>query len=184
MKLIRKSTMKPAIALAALGLVLFGLADAADADVFSPASTKFNLTGPVIIMKSGVKLGCQETVGAQTNATGALSITSMSFSGGQGCSSVKANGLPWAVNATGISSLTISKVLLMRLRTRRRTGQSRRRRACLQRRQQSGRLLDRRRSQEHANGQDSSLRARDRCPTTAGIAGKTWVRSHAGLDWI
>jgi hypothetical protein len=113
MKLIRKSTMKPAIALAALGLVLFGLADAADADVFSPASTKFNLTGPVIIMKSGVKLGCQETVGAQTNATGALSITSMSFSGGQGCSSVKANGLPWAVNATGISSLTISKVLLM-----------------------------------------------------------------------
>ncbi len=65
------------------------------------------------MMKSSVRLGCQETVGAQTNTTGALSITSMSFSGGQGCSLIKASGLPWTVKATSITSLTISKVLLI-----------------------------------------------------------------------
>ena len=105
--------MKHAIALAALGLVLSGVADGAGAEVFSPSSTKFNWTGPVIMTKSSVKLGCQETVGAQTNATGGLSITSTSFSGGQGCSLVKASGLPWTVKATSMTSLTLSKVLLI-----------------------------------------------------------------------
>jgi hypothetical protein len=111
--LIRENTMKHAIALAASGLILFGVANCAAAEAFSPSNTKFNWTGPVIIMKSTVRLGCQATVGAQTNTTGALSITSVSFSGGQACASVGASGLPWAVKATSMTSLTISKVLLV-----------------------------------------------------------------------
>jgi len=102
--------MKSAIALAAFGLVLLSFARHADADVFTPSSTNFTWVGPVIIAGHGVKLGCQGTIDAQTNSTGALRVTSVFFSGGQGCSLVKGSGLPWTATATGATTLTISKV--------------------------------------------------------------------------
>lgn len=101
--------MKSIIALAAVGLMSFGLANGANAAgfKFSPASTKFVGKGPTSATLNGVTLACTGTLKGSTNAQGVGKVTGGSFTGALGCSSVTFTGTPWKMTATTATTATI-----------------------------------------------------------------------------
>ena len=106
--------MKSITALAAIGLVSFGLADSASAAKagfkFSPANTKFSGTGPTSATLNGVSLNCTGTILGASNKAGVGKVTGGSFTGALGCSSVTFSGTPWKLVATTATTATISGV--------------------------------------------------------------------------
>ena len=101
--------MKSIIALAAVGLMSFGLANGANAAgfKFSPASTKFVGKGPTSATLNGVTLACTGTLKGSTNAQGVGKVTGGSFTGAFVCSSVTFTGVPWKMTATTATTATI-----------------------------------------------------------------------------
>ena len=106
--------MKPIIALAAIGLVSFGLADSASAAKagfkFSPANTKFSGAGPTSATLNGVTLACTGTLTGATNKAGVGKVTGGSFTGALGCTSVTFAGTPWKMVAASATTATITGV--------------------------------------------------------------------------
>ena len=101
--------MKSMIALVAVGLMSFGVANGATAAgfKFSPASTKFTGTGPTSATLNGTTLSCTGTLKGQTNKAGVGKVTGGSFTGMFGCSSVTFTGVPWKMTATSATTATI-----------------------------------------------------------------------------
>jgi hypothetical protein len=94
--------MKIAVAFTAIGLAISALAGSVDAAGYklSPASTKFTGTGPTSATTSGgVKLACTAKFAGSTTAAGVGKITSGSFTGPLGCTSVTLGNLPWKAQA-------------------------------------------------------------------------------------
>ena len=104
--------MKSIIALAAVGLMAFGLADTANAAGFklSPPNTKFTGAGPTSATLNGVNLNCTGMLTGQTNKAGVGKITGGSFTGALGCSSVTFTGTPWTGVAVSATTGTITGV--------------------------------------------------------------------------
>lgn len=106
--------MKYLSALAAAGLLSFGLVGSASAShfpvVFSPPSTTFTSTGPFAITINGTTLACTGTLKWATNVNGGAKIKAASLSGPSGCSSVAFFSLPWKAVAISAASATIELV--------------------------------------------------------------------------
>lgn len=98
--------MKTAIAIAAAGLMSFGVIDTASAAFeLNPESTSFTGTGTTSATKNGITLMCNATFKGKVNSAGVGKVTGGSFSGQVGCSSVGLSNLPWksvAINATQV----------------------------------------------------------------------------------
>lgn len=96
--------MKTAIAIAAAGLVSFGIIDTASAAYeFNPENTSFTGTGMTSATKNGITLKCNATFKGKVDVNGVGHVTSGSFTGQVGCSSVTLGNLPWkslAISAT------------------------------------------------------------------------------------
>jgi hypothetical protein len=105
--------MKSLIAIAAIGVMSFGLASGASAAtkyIFSPASTKFVGTGPTSATLNSVTLACTGSLKGASTAAGAGKVTGGSFTGELGCSSVTFTGTPWKMAATTATTATITGV--------------------------------------------------------------------------
>jgi hypothetical protein len=100
--------MNSITAITAVGLV--SLAGAANAFEFSPESKTFVGTGPTSATLNGITLACTGTLHGKTTKTGIGKVTSGSFTGAAGCSSVGLQGLPWTMKATGASTATVANV--------------------------------------------------------------------------
>ena len=73
------------------------LAGAAEADVFTPASTTTIFSGPVVV-SGAVTLSCTLTITVVTNAAGNdANVTAAALTGGF-CAGLPASALPWNVN--------------------------------------------------------------------------------------
>jgi len=70
-----------------------GSALAADVYQFSPSGVPFTATGNVTLMTTTGSTACSAILSGAT--TSPAQITSATFSGGTGCSSVRAMNLPW-----------------------------------------------------------------------------------------
>src|SRR5215469_17702572 len=98
--------MKTGIAIISAGLMSFGIVTSACATTyeFRPLSSSFTGTGTTSATKNGITLQCSATFKGKVNNVGQGSITSGTFTGALGCSSVGLKGLPWkaaAVSKTG-----------------------------------------------------------------------------------
>lgn len=98
--------MKKAIAIAAAGLMSFGIVESAYATAyeFRPLNTNFTGSGTTSATKNGVTLKCNAKFTGDVDGQGLGHIKSGSFSGQLGCSSVGLKNLPWkaqAVSKTG-----------------------------------------------------------------------------------
>lgn len=102
--------MKTAIAIAAAGLMSFGIVNTAAAYHLSPESTKFTGTGTTSATVNGVTLSCNASFNGKTTATGVGKITGGSFSGALGCSSVTLSNLPWKAKAVSATAVKIKNV--------------------------------------------------------------------------
>jgi hypothetical protein len=104
--------MKKAIAITAAGLMSFGTVCATPAAAYHliPESTNFTGTGKTSATKNGITLPCTANFKGNTNATGVGSITSGTFSGQIGCSSVGLGGLPWKALAKSATKVIIYNV--------------------------------------------------------------------------
>ena len=104
--------MKKTIAFLAAGVMSFGIVNSAYATSyeFRPLSTNFTGTGTTSATKNGVTLKCNATFQGNVNASGVGSITSGTFTGALGCSSVGLQGLPWKAAAVSKTGAIIYKV--------------------------------------------------------------------------
>jgi len=104
--------MKKAIAITAAGLMSFGTVCATPAAAYHliPESTNFTGTGKTSATKNGITLPCTANFKGNTNATGVGSITSGSFTGQVGCTSVGLGGLPWKALAKSATKVIIYNV--------------------------------------------------------------------------
>jgi hypothetical protein len=101
--------MKTVIALTAAGLMSLGLVAATPAAAYHliPESTDFTGAGKTSATKSGITLSCKAKFTGSIDDQGVGSITSGSFSGDLGCSSVGLSGLPWKATAKKATTATI-----------------------------------------------------------------------------
>ena len=104
--------MKTGIAIIAAGVMSFGTITSAYAAAyeFRPLSTSFTGTGTTSATKLGITLKCNATINGKVDSVGVGQITSGSFSGALGCSSVGLQGLPWKALAVSKTGATIYKV--------------------------------------------------------------------------
>lgn len=102
--------MKKAIAIAAAGLMSFGTVDTAFAYHLTPESTNFTGTGKTTATKNGITLNCNASLKGNVDSQGVGHITSGSFSGNLGCSSVGLQNLPWKSTAVALSKIVIAGV--------------------------------------------------------------------------
>ncbi len=102
--------MKTAIAIAAAGLMSFGVVNTAAAYHLTPESTSFTGTGTTSATKNGVTLSCTANFTGKVGATGVGKITGGTFSGALGCSSVTLQNLPWTSKAVSATNVKISNV--------------------------------------------------------------------------
>jgi len=104
--------MKKAIAITAAGLMSFGTVCATPAAAYHliPESTTFTGAGKTSATKNGITLPCTANFKGNTNATSVGSITSGTFSGQIGCSSVGLGGLPWKALAKSATKVIIYNV--------------------------------------------------------------------------
>jgi hypothetical protein len=105
--------MKKTIAIiAAAGFMSFGIVDTAFASSYelNPLNTSFTGTGTTSATKNGVTLNCNATFQGNVDGQGIGHITSGSFTGDLGCTSVGLSGLPWKAAAVSKTRATIYKV--------------------------------------------------------------------------
>ena len=106
--------MKQTIAIAAAGLLSFGIAGITPAAAyhFSPENSAFTGKGKTSATKTGLTLPCKASFTGNVDANGVGSITGGKFreDGSVGCVSVKLKNLPWAANATGRRTAVIKNV--------------------------------------------------------------------------
>ena len=104
--------MKKAIAITAAGLMSFGTVCATPAAAYHliPESTNFTGSGKTSATKNGITLPCTATFKGHTTATGVGYITSGSFTGQVGCTSVGLGGLPWKGLAKSATKVIIYNV--------------------------------------------------------------------------
>lgn len=103
--------MKKIIAFAAAGVMSFGVANSAVAAYhLSPEGTHFKGTGQTSATKNGVTLTCNAVFHGSVNANGIGHVTSGSFSGALGCSSVTLSNLPWKAKAVSATEADIYNV--------------------------------------------------------------------------
>jgi hypothetical protein len=105
--------MKKAIAITAAAIMSFGTVCATPAAAYHliPTSTNFTGTGKTSATKNGITLPCTANFTGKTTAAGVGYITSGSFTGQVGCTSVGLGGLPWkavAKTATKVVILNVS----------------------------------------------------------------------------
>ncbi len=93
---------------AALALYIAASASAFAVTV-SPAGP-ISLTGSTTLTKSGIAVGCSATMAGSVSSSGAISITSASFSGNALCTGVTAAGLPWTGQVLSTTSLSLNGV--------------------------------------------------------------------------
>ena len=101
--------MKTIIAITAAGLMSFGIVAATPAAAYHliPESTTFVGTGNTSATKSGITLACKAKFNGSIDANGVGSVTSGSFTGDLGCTSVGLSGLPWKATAKAAAKGTI-----------------------------------------------------------------------------
>jgi hypothetical protein len=77
---------------------------------FSPAATKFTLTGTLFFGAHGRQVQCTATLDGVTGKAGtaAAKITSAVFTGGEPCPS--ATNLPWKLTASGVGAASIANL--------------------------------------------------------------------------
>jgi hypothetical protein len=104
--------MKTSIAIAAAGLMSFGIVGATPAFAYHliPEGQSFTGTGKTSATKNGITLACKAKFQGNVDNNGVGSITAGTFSGELGCSSVGLSGLPWKAVAKGATKVTISNV--------------------------------------------------------------------------
>jgi hypothetical protein len=104
--------MKKAIAITAAAIMSFGTVCATPAAAYHliPESTNFTGTGKTSATKNGITLPCTANFQGHTTATGGGAITSGSFTGQVGCTSVGLGGLPWKALAKGAQKVIIYNV--------------------------------------------------------------------------
>ena len=104
--------MKKAIAITAAGLMSFGTVCATPAAAYHliPESTTFTGTGKTSATKNGITLPCTANFAGKTTAAGVGYISSGSFTGQVGCSSVGLGGLPWKSVAKSATKVVIYNV--------------------------------------------------------------------------
>ena len=101
--------MKIAIAIIAAGLMSFGAVDTAFAGyALRPLNTNFTGTGTTSATKNGITLKCNAKFQGNVDGQGIGHITSGSFTGELGCTSVGLQNLPWKSTATSMSKVLIS----------------------------------------------------------------------------
>lgn len=88
-------------------IATIGLATGASAQTFSPPGTH-TLSGTVTVSK-GITLTCTMSGTGNITGAGAATITSLSLSGGL-CPAISFAGLPYAVTAANLNSITIVDV--------------------------------------------------------------------------
>jgi hypothetical protein len=93
--------MKTAIAITVAGLMSFGIIGITPASAYHliPESTSFKGKGSTSATKSGVTLACTANFNGSIDGNGVGSVTSGSFTGELGCSSVALSNLPWKATA-------------------------------------------------------------------------------------
>ena len=100
---------KTTLALAALAMIALG--GTANAYTFSPKSTKFSATGTLSLSALGTTVQCHSAFKGKVNATGAASITGVTFSGTSSvCSLITPTALPWHTMAKSTSTAVIKSV--------------------------------------------------------------------------
>jgi len=103
-----------AIKAIALGSVLaLGAFASDDTDAtfrLTPVSTNFSAAGATTLNKSGVTLNCTANFTGATDANGGGAVTAATFTGGSICTSLAAQGFPWAVTANSLTQVTIQNV--------------------------------------------------------------------------
>lgn len=106
--------MKPAILIAAAGVVSLGIAGTTPAAAYhlSPKSTKFTGTGNTSATKNGISLPCKAHFTGNTSSTGVGHITGGSFTDTTkvGCTAVKLINLPWKALAKTATKVVIYNV--------------------------------------------------------------------------
>lgn len=103
--------MKVPAILCAATLAVFGLASQASAYSLNPKSSgTIVITGPTNLTAFGTTVPCTSQFTGSIDSSGVGSITSATFSGGGLCGFVRAQSLPWGINATNPTDVTISNV--------------------------------------------------------------------------
>jgi hypothetical protein len=104
--------MKSGIAIIAAALMSIGIVDTAAASSYElrPLNTSFTGTGTTSATESGVTLNCNAMFAGNVDGQGIGHITSGSFTGELGCTSVGLQGLPWTASAVAKTKATIFKV--------------------------------------------------------------------------
>lgn len=104
--------MKATIAIAAAGLMSFGMIGTASAFHLSP-SGPFTADGSTSATKGGLTLPCKAHFEGTIDDQGVGHVTGGSFKdvkGGQGCTLVTLQNLPWEVDATGLKTVVLKGV--------------------------------------------------------------------------
>jgi hypothetical protein len=93
--------MKTAIAITIAGLMSFGIVGITPASAYHliPENTSFTGSGNTSATKNGVTLACKAKFNGSIDGTGVGSVTSGSFTGQLGCTSVALSNLPWKATA-------------------------------------------------------------------------------------
>src|ERR1700733_6830138 len=101
--------MKSGIAVIAAALMSIGIVGTAAASSYElrPLNTNFTGTGTTSATKSGITLKCTASFQGNVDGQGVGHITSGSFTGELGCSSVSLQGLPWTAAAVSQTKATI-----------------------------------------------------------------------------
>lgn len=103
--------MKTAIAITVAGLMSFGIGiTPAFAYHLIPESTSFTGSGNTSATKNGVTLACKAKFNGAIDGSGVGSVTSGSFTGQLGCTSVALSNLPWKATAKKATKGTILNV--------------------------------------------------------------------------
>ncbi|HWA90298.1 MAG TPA: hypothetical protein VG889_09705 [Rhizomicrobium sp.] len=103
--------MKAVLTIAATAaLVSFGLSAPAAAYHLTPENSTFTGTGNTSATKNGVTLPCKAKFTGAVDSKGVGSVTSGTFSGQVGCSSVGLSNLPWTAKAKSATKVSILNV--------------------------------------------------------------------------
>ncbi len=104
--------MKTAIAIAAAGLMSLGIAGTTPAAAYHliPESSSFSGKGNTSATKNGVTLACKAKFKGSVDANGVGSVTSGTFTGDLGCTSVALSNLPWTSTAKSATKANILNV--------------------------------------------------------------------------